>query len=82
MTKPCKLTGSGNTEECDKAKFNATRCDYVRLFNKYYVCDEVKKNYTRLVQDSIEVVKKCSTVCKAPASGSFYKTLLTWKTNF
>ena len=69
----CKIKGSGiDTKDCNQVDFNATKCDYVKMHNKFYVCDEVKKNYTQLVQDSTSKVVQCSTVCEPDAAtGSF-----------
>ena len=60
----CKIKGSGNDDkDCNEANFNATKCDYVVLRDKHYVCDEVKKNYTEIVVGVDTVVKNCNTVC-------------------
>lgn len=63
VTLQCKIKGSGIDKDCNVANFNATKCDYVVLRNKHYVCDEVKRNYTQIVADVDKMVKECDTVC-------------------
>lgn len=69
----CKIQGNGIDKDCNKVNFNATSCDYVKLQNKFYVCDEVKKNYTRYLSADNKVVQQCSDVCDPNSvSGWFY----------
>ena len=70
VTVQCKIQGSGDDKQCNEADFNATKCDYVVLHNDYFVCDEVKGNYTGIFGDADKLVEKCDKVCPAnTASG-------------
>ena len=63
VTLQCKIKGTGNNQDCNAANFNATKCDYVVLRDKHYVCDDVKRNYSQIVVGFDKVVQNCETVC-------------------
>lgn len=69
MTMSCSIKIEGSDDKkCDEDTLNQTICDYVTLADKGYQCDEVKNNYSNIVEKKVKIEKDCDVVC--PASGS------------
>ena len=68
VTLQCKIKGTGDDKDCNAANFNATKCDYVVLRDKNYVCDDVKRNYSQIVGGIDKVVQDCGTVCPSDSA--------------
>ena len=68
VTLQCKIKGTGDDKDCNAANFDATKCDYVVLRDKRYVCDEVKRNYSQIVVGFDKVVQNCETLCPSDSA--------------
>ncbi|KAM7436502.1 hypothetical protein ABFA07_013763 [Porites harrisoni] len=72
VTLQCKIKGTGNNQDCNAANFNDTKCDYVVLRDKHYVCDDVKRNYSQIVVGFDKVVQDCGTVCPSDSAAGLF----------
>ncbi|KAM7426814.1 hypothetical protein ABFA07_021957 [Porites harrisoni] len=72
VTLQCKIKGTSNNQDCNAANFNATKCDYVVLRDKHYVCDDVKRNYSQIVVGFDKVVQDCGTVCPSDSAAGLF----------
>lgn len=75
VTLECKIKGSSiNETDCNEKNFNATKCDYVVLKDmQHYACDEVKRNYSSMVDAFHKRVEKCDDECPPDSAANVGK---------